>query len=32
MKIKPPMVFSRNHADLLLAALHRVFQEDLMQK
>jgi 4-aminobutyrate aminotransferase-like enzyme/Ser/Thr protein kinase RdoA (MazF antagonist) len=32
MKIKPPMVFSRNHADLLLAALHRVFQEDFMQK
>jgi len=32
MKIKPPMVFSHNHADLLLAALHRVFQEDFMQK
>ena len=31
MKIKPPMVFSRNHADLLLATLQRVFQEDLMQ-
>jgi 4-aminobutyrate aminotransferase-like enzyme len=31
LKIKPPMVFSRNHADLLLEALQRVFQEDFMQ-
>jgi len=31
MKIKPPMVFSRNHADLLLSALRSVFREDFMQ-
>ncbi len=31
MKIKPPMVFSKMHADLLLEALHRVFHEDYMQ-
>jgi len=31
MKIKPPMVFSRIHADLLLSALRSVFQEDFMQ-
>jgi len=32
MKIKPPMVFSKQHADLLLEALHRVFHEDYMQQ
>lgn len=31
MKIKPPLVFSRNHADMLLEALQRVFGEDFMQ-
>jgi 4-aminobutyrate aminotransferase-like enzyme/Ser/Thr protein kinase RdoA (MazF antagonist) len=31
MKIKPPLVFSRNHADMLLEALQRVFREDFMQ-
>lgn len=31
MKIKPPMVFSRSHADILLEALQRVFREDYMQ-
>jgi 4-aminobutyrate aminotransferase-like enzyme/Ser/Thr protein kinase RdoA (MazF antagonist) len=31
MKIKPPMVFSRGHADQLLEALKRVFREDFMQ-
>jgi len=31
MKIKPPMVFSREHADMLLEALDRVFREDFMQ-
>ena len=31
MKIKPPIVFSRSHADILLGALKRVFKEDYMQ-
>jgi 4-aminobutyrate aminotransferase-like enzyme len=31
MKIKPPLVFSRSHADLLLETLQRVFREDKMQ-
>jgi 4-aminobutyrate aminotransferase-like enzyme/Ser/Thr protein kinase RdoA (MazF antagonist) len=31
MKIKPPMVFSREDADLLLDYLRRVFREDFMQ-
>lgn len=31
MKIKPPMVFSRTHADLLLESLQRVLREDFMQ-
>jgi 4-aminobutyrate aminotransferase-like enzyme/Ser/Thr protein kinase RdoA (MazF antagonist) len=31
MKIKPPMVFSREHADLLLETLQQVFREDFMQ-
>lgn len=31
MKIKPPIIFSREHADQLLEALHRVFREDFMQ-
>jgi 4-aminobutyrate aminotransferase-like enzyme len=31
MKIKPPMVFSREDADLLLESLRRVFQEDFMR-
>ena len=31
MKIKPPMVFSREHADQLLEALHRVCREDFMR-
>ncbi len=31
MKIKPPMVFSREHADQLLEALQRVLGEDQMQ-
>jgi len=31
MKIKPPLVFSRSHADLLLESLQRVFREDYMQ-
>jgi 4-aminobutyrate aminotransferase-like enzyme len=31
MKIKPPMVFYRKHADHLLEALRRVFREDFMQ-
>lgn len=31
MKIKPPMVFSRSHADQLLDALRLVFREDFMQ-
>ncbi len=31
MKIKPPMVFSQSHSDMLLEALQRVFREDYMQ-
>ena len=31
MKIKPPIVFTRHHADQLLEALQRVFREDFMQ-
>ncbi len=31
MKIKPPIVFSRDHADHLLDALQLVFREDFMQ-
>ena len=31
MKIKPPIVFSRSQADMLLGALKRVFKEDFMQ-
>jgi 4-aminobutyrate aminotransferase-like enzyme/Ser/Thr protein kinase RdoA (MazF antagonist) len=31
MKIKPPLVFSRSHADKLLDALRLVFREDFMQ-
>jgi 4-aminobutyrate aminotransferase-like enzyme len=31
MKIKPPLVFSRSHADLLLKALQQLFSEDFMQ-
>ena len=31
MKIKPPIVFSREHADQLLEVLQRVFCEDFMQ-
>ena len=31
IKIKPPMVFSRTHADLLLENLRRVLGEDFMQ-
>jgi 4-aminobutyrate aminotransferase-like enzyme len=31
MKIKPPMVFSRQDADLLLESLRRVFQEDFIR-
>jgi 4-aminobutyrate aminotransferase-like enzyme/Ser/Thr protein kinase RdoA (MazF antagonist) len=31
IKIKPPMVFSRSHADLLLENLRRVLGEDFMQ-
>jgi 4-aminobutyrate aminotransferase-like enzyme/Ser/Thr protein kinase RdoA (MazF antagonist) len=31
MKIKPPMVFSRSQAEVLLGALKRVFREDYMQ-
>ena len=31
MKIKPPIVFSRNHAEMLLEALQQVFREDFMQ-
>lgn len=31
MKIKPPIVFTRVHADQLLEALQRVFREDYMQ-
>ncbi len=31
MKIKPPLVFSRAHADELLGALKRIFREDFMQ-
>jgi len=31
MKIKPPIVFSREHANQLLEALQRVFREDKMQ-
>jgi 4-aminobutyrate aminotransferase-like enzyme len=31
MKIKPPLVFSSSHADLLLEALQGVFSEDYMQ-
>jgi len=31
MKIKPPMVFSMSHADILLETLQRVFREDYMQ-
>jgi 4-aminobutyrate aminotransferase-like enzyme len=32
MKIKPPLVFSRSQADLLLGALKGVFREDYMQE
>ena len=32
IKIKPPIVFSKVHADELLRALQRVFREDFMQK
>jgi 4-aminobutyrate aminotransferase-like enzyme len=32
MKIKPPLVFSRSQADMLLEALKRVFREDFMQR
>ena len=31
MKIKPPMVFSMSHADILLETLQVVFREDYMQ-
>jgi len=31
IKIKPPLVFSRSHADQLLEALQRVFREDFMK-
>jgi len=31
MKIKPPIVFNKNHADQLLEALQLVFREDFMQ-
>jgi len=31
MKIKPPIVFSLSHADMLLEALQQVFREDFMQ-
>jgi 4-aminobutyrate aminotransferase-like enzyme len=31
MKIKPPMVFFRRHADQLLEALQRVLREDFMK-
>ena len=31
MKIKPPLVFSKQHADQLLEALDRVLREDYMQ-
>jgi 4-aminobutyrate aminotransferase-like enzyme len=31
MKIKPPMVFSREDADLLLESFRRVCREDFMQ-
>ena len=31
MKIKPPMVFSRSNAELLLETLQGVFREDYMQ-
>ncbi|MDF1573931.1 MAG: aminotransferase class III-fold pyridoxal phosphate-dependent enzyme [Bacteroidales bacterium] len=31
MKIKPPLVFSREHADQLLETLRRIFREDFMQ-
>ncbi len=31
MKIKPPIVFSRSQADILLGALKQVFREDMMQ-
>jgi 4-aminobutyrate aminotransferase-like enzyme/Ser/Thr protein kinase RdoA (MazF antagonist) len=31
MKIKPPIVFSRSQADMLLEALKQVFKEDFMQ-
>ncbi len=31
MKIKPPIVFTQEHADQLLEALQRVFHEDYMQ-
>jgi len=31
MKIKPPIVFNKHHADQLLEALQRVFREDFMQ-
>jgi len=31
MKIKPPIVFSRSQADMLLGALKQVFKEDFMQ-
>jgi len=31
LKIKPPLVFSRNHADELITRLRTVFQEDYMK-
>jgi 4-aminobutyrate aminotransferase-like enzyme len=31
LKIKPPLVFSMEHADMLLTAFQRVFKEDFMQ-
>jgi len=32
MKIKPPLVFARKHADQVLENLRRVFREDYMQR
>lgn len=31
LKIKPPIIFSKQHADQLLESLQRVFREDFMQ-
>ncbi|HAB28117.1 MAG TPA: hypothetical protein DCE27_10685, partial [Xanthomarina gelatinilytica] len=31
LKIKPPLVFSRNHADELLYRLEQIFNEDFMR-